>query len=267
MVFRYAAVAGVALVAGVAVTSMAPTSAVAADLGFKGSIKDDGAYVPSVASNPRWYVRLDGSYANHDNPVLVEQGIDTLTQSSIDNTWSFGGGFGIYFTDAVRGDFTYERRFEADVQGDLNHANATLPGTRKFGLKSDLFLANLYYDFDNRSRFTPYIGAGLGFVRHTTTDGTVETCGCTTGTIDGKDSWHVAAALMAGAQVKLFRGLSLDTGYRFLYLGEAETGAVSITDRTTAPGVTTGTTEISDDPIVEELHAHEFRIGLRYDFH
>ncbi|MEO1720504.1 MAG: outer membrane beta-barrel protein, partial [Pseudomonadota bacterium] len=264
---RHVALAGAtAVVAAVSLTGFAGVTH-AADLNFKGSIKDDGAYIPSAQSAARWYVRLDGSYANHDDPILVEQGIDTLTESSIENTWTFGGGIGVYFTDSLRGDLTYERRFEADVRGDLNHPNATLPGTRKFGLKSDLFLANMYYDFDNRSRFTPYIGAGLGFVRHTTTKGTVESCGCVTGEIAGKDTWHVAAALMAGAQIKLFRGLSLDTGYRFLYLGEAETGAVSITDRTVSPGVTTGATEVSDDPIVEDLHAHEFRIGLRYDFH
>jgi opacity protein-like surface antigen len=52
------------------------------------------------------------------------------------------------------------------------------------------------------------------------------------------------------------RKLALDIGYRFLWLGDAETGAVN--------GVMVGGT-VSDDPTVHDIHAHELRIGLRYD--
>lgn len=50
------------------------------------------------------------------------------------------------------------------------------------------------------------------------------------------------------------RNLYLDVGYRFLYLGEVATGPIV----TTVP--------IAEDPTVESLIAHEFRVGLRYDF-
>ena len=53
------------------------------------------------------------------------------------------------------------------------------------------------------------------------------------------------------------RGLYLDVGYRFLYLGETATGPVSLTN--------TSGTIVSRDPTVEDIHAHEFRVGLRYD--
>ena len=42
-----------------------------------------------------------------------------------------------------------------------------------FGVKNMVALANLYYDFDTRSHFTPYLGVGLGFARNTTSAGHV----------------------------------------------------------------------------------------------
>ncbi|MEL6225414.1 MAG: outer membrane beta-barrel protein [Pseudomonadota bacterium] len=251
------------ILTGVAVLTASTGGAFAADLGFKGSVKDDGAYVPRASVQPSWYVRVDNAFATYDTPVLIEDGVETLTETGIDGSYALGFGIGHYFTSAIRGDFTYERRFETDVEGNLAHPGATLTGVRRFGLESDVFLWNLYYDFDTRTRFTPYLGVGLGFVRNETTRGVVDDCGCVTGVIAGKETYDVAAALMAGASLKLFRGFHLDAGYRFLYLGEAETGAISITERAGQPA---GTVEVSDDPIVEEIHAHEFRIGLRYDF-
>jgi len=251
---------------GAAIVMSCVSQAGAADLGSMkdyGGIKGAG-YAPAIATQPSWYVRIDGAYATHDDPKLVEDGIDTLTGSEIDDAWSFGGGVGRDFTAKIRGDITYERRFEADVEGSLDHPGATLPGTRRFGLESDLFLANLYYDFDAHGRFKPYIGAGLGFVRHQTTDGVVDSCGCTTGVVEGAEEWSVAAALMAGVDMKVRDRLHFDVGYRFLYLGHATTGPVTAT---TVGGGLGGAdvVEVSDDPEIEEIHAHEIRFGLRYD--
>jgi len=53
------------------------------------------------------------------------------------------------------------------------------------------------------------------------------------------------------------RNLYLDVGYRFLYLGETATGEVTMNDATG--------TQVSRDPTVEDIHAHEVRVGLRYD--
>ncbi|MEL6299040.1 MAG: outer membrane beta-barrel protein [Pseudomonadota bacterium] len=255
MSFTRTMLLGAALAAGIT------GSASAADLSTyapKGGSLKDTSYMPAIATQPSWYVRLDGAYAVYDTPVMVEQGIDTLTETDLDSSFAFGGGIGKYMTSTLRADINYERRFEADARGSLNHSGATLPGERRFGLKSDLFMANLYYDIDRGNRFNPYIGIGLGAVRHKTTEGTVESCGCTTGIVEEGENWSVAGALMAGFSLKLRSRFHLDAGYRFLYLGHAETGPV----RTT--GGTTGT-QVSEDPTVEDIHAHEVRVGLRYD--
>jgi opacity protein-like surface antigen len=268
-----------ALFLGVMIAAVSFAPAQAADLnGRGGSIKDDAMPTLMAQSAARFYVRADGSYAQYDRPQITEDRIYDLVDGTIGSNWSAGGGVGYYFNKNIRGDLTYEHRFNADVSGSIIDPNATLGGSRKFGLKSDLYLANLYYDFDSRSRFTPYVGAGLGWVDHKTSTGSVvDGCGCT-GTIASGGGSSVAAALMAGVAVNLTgrgapagssdgygggdvaRNLYLDVGYRFLYLGDVSTGAV------TANVAATGTTVIAADPTVSEIHAHEFRVGLRYDF-
>lgn len=254
----------------------------AADLGNYGgggSLKD--GYTAPVERHRSWYVRIDGGYSLNESPDITETmctpcGLVTqdLTNTHFDNTWSIGGGIGMYFTSRIRGDITYDHRFDGDVSGYLDTGFPPV-GNREFGLKSDVVLANLYYDFDMGGRFTPYIGGGIGWVHHETDAGTVVNCGCVTGTIASGSNSDFAAALMAGVAVNLWGGqqqvmgggmkdgpmyidtgrkLALDLGYRFLFLGDAETGPVSVV----GGGVS------SDDPTMHDIHAHEFRVGLRY---
>jgi opacity protein-like surface antigen len=264
------------LALGAALVLGSVQGALAADLNG-GSLKDAPApaYEP-VRSAPSVYFRIDGGYAAYDTPVMTEDGIFQLNDEEIDNTWSLGGGVGMSLGHGFRGDVTYERRFEADAYGNVADPLNNLYGSREFGIESDVFLANLYYDLDTSSRWTPYVGVGLGVTKNKTTDGTVEDpCGCVIGTIDSNSESHAAGALMAGVALNLRggsthpghgRGLVVDFGYRFLYLGEAETGAVRA--EFTAPHPTNGGVPgdvVSNDPLVENIHAHEIRMGLRYN--
>lgn len=269
--------------------SLSATAANSADL-YGGSVKD-GYYADAGGSmkdsfmapvSPRFYVRIDGGYGGFDTPTMTEDGIWTLTETEIDNTWSLGGGFGKYFTSTIRGDITYDHIFEADARGSLNDPLNDLPGIRYFGVESDVVLANIYYDFARHNRINPYIGVGLGVTHNKTTEGWVDTCGCGNGVIDKGSETHVAGALMAGLSMRLRggnggsthhvadfgsikdapmpvsadRGLYLDVGYRFLYLGEVSTGAVRDT---------TNLNPVSRDPKVEDMHHHQVRVGLRYE--
>jgi len=260
-----------ALLAAVALVGTAGTAA-AADL--YGSSKD--TYMPAIAYGPSWYVRGDVAWAHYDKPEMWENGIWKLTETEIDRNFAFGGGIGHYFTRNVRGDVTFEYRKETDFSGNIADPLNDIPGKRKFGVQSNVIMANLYYDFNAGGRVMPYIGAGLGAVHHKVKDGTVEPiCGCP-GTIDGDSNWSVAGALMAGVSINLLgarepvmrgmkddpvpvasnRGLYLDIGYRFMYLGDTATGPVR------GPA----TNPVSHDPSVDGIHAHELRLGLRYDF-
>ena len=240
----------------VGVTMLAGTSlAGAADLG---SLKDPIVEPAYVHHSPaRWYIRGDVGYAIHEGPELVENLIDTLAQTSWHDTWTLGGGIGYYFSQNLRGDITIDHRFGSQVSGiNTNPAAQFAGGARIFDLKSTVVLANLYYDFGDRKSFTPYVGVGVGFTRNTTETGTVaDSCGCT-GIIEGKSKTDLAVALMAGFSRELRAGFKVDAGYRFLYLGSADTGPI-----TDPNGINTTVL----DPHVSHMIAHEIRVGLRYD--
>ncbi|MBX7106883.1 MAG: outer membrane beta-barrel protein [Gemmataceae bacterium] len=248
--FRGFVMAGAALAA----TSF---GASAADLyGGRGSIKDD--YIPVARGCPSWYGRVDAGYVGYDSPAVTEIGVDDYLRTKIDDTWSIGGGIGHYFSCNVRGDITVDHRFKSDVHGFNGNNQSPVNGTHKFGYDTTTVMANVYYDFDMRSRFTPYIGVGLGWVQNSISAGTGRGVGDFGGnpiTIAAHDNGHVAAALMTGFSLALRERLALDAGYRFVYMGSAQTGQIRNT--------TTG--GLGGPSTIDELHAHEFRLGLRYD--
>ena len=252
-----------ALLLGAALAAGSAVSAMAADL-YGGSIKDGYMPVPTVAPSS-WYIRGDVSHSRYDRPTMIESGRFDLTGAEIDNQWAAGLGVGYYFSKSVRADLTWDYRFETDARGTVPFGPGpgplvNFPGERSFGLKSNVFLANLYYDFDLRSRFTPYVGIGLGFANNKTTTGSVPdncACGFTNVVIEGASKWSVAGALMSGFSYNVRDRLHLDAGYRYLYLGEAHTGLI------TGNGGGLGGTD--GDPAVKDIWAHEFRVGLRYD--
>ena len=233
----------------------APASA--ADLG-DWSMKDGPQSMPMQA---RWYLRGDLGYAVHSDPNLTADGGFEGTDSSIDDTWTVGGGIGLYLSSNLRGDITVDYRNDATVEGTFDDLPAGFETHGVADLSSTVVLANLYYDIDLRSRFTPYIGLGLGVAHNKTTAGSVSddcACGFTGVTIAGASKWSVAGALMGGFSVAMRDRLHLDAGYRYLYLGEAHTGLITGTDAAALPAT-------AGDPVVKDLWAHEFRVGLRYD--
>lgn len=220
--------------------------------------------LPTVAMQPAsWYVRGDFTYSWMDAEELFAA-TAPFTSRSIDSTWGLGGGIGTYFGRGVRGDVTVDWRAQTDVHGRGGI-------TTDFSLESAVILANLYYDFRPYERFTPYIGIGLGAAHHRTGSGVVlATCGGLPCAYDGGSNWTPAGALMAGFSFRVDGGhrapvsikdvpveqpgrLHIDVGYRFLYLGDADTGGV------------VGVVNPTPGPRLEDITAHEVRVGLRWD--
>jgi opacity protein-like surface antigen len=247
------------ILAGATALLLGTVGASAADLYNKGGSIKDG-YMPAETARPvSWYVRGDYTHAWQDVGAIIEAPYTTNNSLSIANTHAFGVGIGRYFSSHIRGDLTFDWGKNAAITGLVDDGAATVQGERQFGVKSMVGLANLYYDFDTRSRFTPYIGVGLGFSRNQTSHGHVELPTCVSGAcvveFDGATKTNVAGALMAGFSAKLHERVALDAGYRFLYLGDAKTGEVrnsGVPDA--APGIN-----------VKDLTAHEMRVGLRVD--
>ena len=212
---------------------------------FGGSFKDGpGGY---YGGGNCWYVRGDFSYADHDEPDMFESNITDFTFEKIDNAWSLGGGVGRYISKHTRFDLTLEYRFETEVSG----RDPQMSSWHETDLESLVGLANIYYDFGCRCQFTPYIGFGLGFVHHETSRRVItsELPGVPLMGGPGDEQTDVAAAAMVGFSLAVANGFLVDAGYRFLYLGDAETGPTD--DGLWAPLE------------IEGILAHEFRVGVR----
>jgi len=237
---------------GLAMLATGSIPAVAADLGDM----HETAEASDIASNARFYLRGDASYAWYRSPTMSEAGL-TLTDTSMAKGWVYGGGFGMYLSPNWRADLTIEHRSDSSAHGFLTVAgDATLTGTRDFSISSNVVLANLYYDFSGRAGFNPYLGVGLGWSsNHAHNGSATDTCGCIASIQDANQS-NLAWALMAGFTRELDHGFSLDAGYRFADVGKAHTGALVNK---------TGAAIANTDPATGEIYANEIRVGLRYD--
>jgi opacity protein-like surface antigen len=197
--------------------------------------------VPSAVPIPdysAWYLRGDIGFAFNEDPDMSRSGT-AFTGTGMDDSWSIGGGIGYNFRDNIRGDVTIDHRIVTDVTG----TNPVTAIRSVAELSSTVTLANLYYDIRGRDHFSPYVGVGLGF----TLNEMEEKNGVT---LDD-DNIDLAGALMAGFSYRLRDGWLFDAGYRFLYLGEAQTESTATIG---ALGV-------------EEIYSHELRIGFRYELH
>jgi opacity protein-like surface antigen len=259
--------------AGIAVFAGSAT-AMAADLGG-GSMKDT-SFQPMMTERPAlFYVRGDFTHSSSGFDTISEPATFTHSQAHLGNTRFWGGGVGYHFSPNIRGDLTLDAGSTASVRGTVADPLATVQGERQFGVKHIVGLANLYYDFDPRGRFSPYLGVGLGFARNTTTAGSVAVSGCDavdpltgapacSAAFEGASKNNAAGALMAGISTKLGDRWTLDAGYRFLYLGDAHTGDIQVT-RAAGATVTGPAPNSTPEITIHDMYAHQFRVGLRMD--
>jgi opacity protein-like surface antigen len=257
------------LMLGAVLAVAASSSVLAADLGDYGSMKDDMNV--SDVSMSRFYIRGDLSYSWMREGGMVERlyGQDwEMSDTDIENTWAFGGGLGWYLSPNFRTDLTLDYHRNAEAHGiatvplsaiaDPDQADYAGDWNSKFNVQSTVLLANFYYDFGSRQDFNPYIGVGLGWAFNKTNGGTVLNPTGSTYDIDGANQTNFAWALMAGVTKDLGHGFNMDMGYRYLNMGDAHTG--NIIDNN-------GLEIVDTDPIVNDITAHQVRLGLRYDIY
>lgn len=280
-------------------------------LGFAGGVVDQGSSVrnagtavpvpvpepvPNIPTG--FYVRLDAAYSQGDVSKYksTDPRVDSIRGDSyLDNYPRYGVGMGYYFNRWFRADITLDQRNNAISKGtgSVNYtiANAAggvdglgnpLPATiamrdtyrDNFTSSNSTGLINGYVDMPVHQAFTPYIGAGIGFVRHqlkgrdfSRTVACVDTVDCDPNTPNaqalstalngsfsttaGGVNYQLAAALMAGFTYQVWDNTKLDIGYRWLHLqGASWTGRSS---------TTVENLKLSDQNI------HEVRAGLRWD--
>ena len=275
-----------------------------------GSIKDyKNAAVPVPAPTPApqqfadWYVRADIGYNLATSSSINTSGGITARNGEDLSGYFFGGiGAGRYLTPSIRADFNFDFRPKKVVTSGPQYFTAirkqspsqlyplfptytdistyAVTHTDDSGTADQTAMINLYYDFHTASRFTPYIGAGIGldfkrYKRATTQNSTcvgtqtvdqngvqagyaAGSCPTPATPVTGFQSDHytsalgVAVAVMAGGSYRVSEGVAIDAGYRLMWEG-ASLG-------TTSDGIN-GATNIR----LSDRLDHEIRTGVRID--
>ncbi|MBD3848732.1 opacity protein-like surface antigen [Bosea sp. OAE752] len=184
-----------------------------------------------------------------------------------DNSTFFAGlGIGYRFNNWLRFDVTGEYRGAGQIGvndivfNPFNNGNQT--NTYKGNLTSLVTLFNGYFDLGTWNCLTPYIGAGIGFTQNRiaglTDQGALfgNFVGPTLGYANTGTKTNVAWALMAGVGYEVNKNLTLELGYRYLNLGDAQSGRL----------INAFTGQIQGPLKAKDIDSHDFRIGMRWNF-
>lgn len=159
-----------------------------------------------------------------------------------------GLAIGKSITENVRGEVEFAFARHKPKSSVLTGVKGSFTRDWTGDIKSYTILGNLWYDFNNTSQFTPYLGGGIGF-------------GIIDSNLTGSDPWRrtdsdvaLAFQLGAGVNIALSQSVSLGLGYRLK-------GIVDFELKQTPPDV---------DPITTykdlDLYTHNFLANVTFKF-
>lgn len=214
-----------------------------------------------------WYLRGHFGMSNQRVGEIHHPGFDAVAVHEFVDEPSFDSGLigslgiGYQFTERFRADAFVEYRGRTDFSALDRYqiAGPDWDGTNDYdGGKSEwLVMANAYVDLGNYSGFVPYVGAGIGASRNTISrfrDINVPNQGVAYA--DEDPTWNFAWALHAGLGYQATERMTVEFGYSYVNLGDAQTGTLTTYDGT--PGGVQGKMKFKD------ITSHDFKLGLRY---
>lgn len=182
----------------------------------------------------------------------------TLGGEEEDDTFTFGAALGVdmgYYYDLpvrVEAEYIYHGKAEFS-QGPttvlLQNGNVG-SASHSFKVKAHSLMANAFYDFQNDSLFTPYLGFGLGLAYLDTKYKANTFNGGSYSGSTSHDQVNFAWNVGGGVAYSFSDTMALDLGYRYLDLGEAKTGSIT-------QGGFSGSNKI-------DYTAHQFSVGVRF---
>jgi opacity protein-like surface antigen len=225
--------------AGAAVIVTGP-AALAADM----QLMPPPAPPPVECCGSGWYLRGDigvssergGNFWENLNPAPTSV---QNAASGFETGGIFRLGLGYQFTPWLRADITGEFRTPATWSSfDIANFNGTLVPEHVTLHKSEVVaLANVYADLGTWWCVTPFIGAGAGFAgvkfdnfQETAIAGLSPTQGGflinANNFANDQTQWNFAWALHAGLSYKVTPGFSVELAYRYLNMGNGQSGAI-----------------------------------------
>lgn len=244
-------------------------AAQAADLGLPPEPMPVPAPIPATACcGGGFYLKGFFGVTNQETDGFTNATIDanedafTIIDHNFDSSPFVGLGIGYALSERFRFDLTGEYRGKSNFRGLDTYVDAAsgLCGgddicTNEYeGIKSEwLMMANGYWDIATFRGITPYVGAGVGLAAVSLRD--FQDVNQETGAIHwaaDNTEWNFAWALHAGLAYDISDALTLDVAYRYLNMGDGETGEFS--PAATNPGAMT----------VEDIESHDVMVGLRW---
>ena len=185
------------------------------------------------------YIGLSGAYSWYPTYKPVPRGgtIEPIGRDVIKDGYAVGGMVGYQFHDYVRGDleFTYRKhifdKFELirdfPARGFKN--GQVLPLGKDFGsVYSYSYMTNIYFDWKNSTKFTPFIGVGAGVVHY------VEDNSC------GFDYVNAPGyQFMGGVQYKFSDKYRIEAAYKYFEMRDSK-----ITNNCLSPKIKYQTNEL-----------------------
>ncbi|MBN8531839.1 MAG: porin family protein [Alphaproteobacteria bacterium] len=107
---------------------------------------------------PRWYLGLSGSGQFNSDGDISGPGIST--NAEYDTGYGFTAALG--YQPSFGNQFFDNTRYELEFGYRSSDIDTVGGATANGDVTSLSYMVNAYYDFRNSSRFTPYLGLGLG---------------------------------------------------------------------------------------------------------
>ena len=189
-----------------------------------------------------WYLRGDVGYRFNKVDSVTNAGARAIISDNLSESWMGGVGAGYKF-QWFRTDLTADYGTRAKYTGDTT----SMPGDFTAKIDSFTAMANIYGDLGTWWGLTPYIGAGFGTTRLSTSDFSQHFLPAVAA-VDTTNKWNFAWAYMAGISYRISGNYNIDLGYRHIDMGDVTTGRDSSGNRLT----------------FKKMSADEVRLGVRY---
>jgi opacity protein-like surface antigen len=242
-------------------------------------LNETGGFVGNVSANAnaeanKWKIgdKIAVGAAIGSVRAELELGFSGTRSGSKETVLSLSGSLDEHWNG---GDHTY---------GVLPGSLPKLAGTTDYSTATTTVMANVYYDFHNESKFTPYIAAGFGLANtKLETEFSFGTSGMEAFAKQDKTVQNFAWQAGVGVSYAINDKVSLDLGYSYSDFGKVKDNSAfgvrdvgfTIDETITLPG-SLGTLDV--DAAAEHINAsiktnyethlasHEVHVGLRYAF-
>ena len=173
-------------------------------------------------------------------------------KSEEDTLLMLGGTIGYDWSKShdipVRTELEYMVREDFGYKANPTFKNALVATKTNVDMAVQTVLANVYYDFDTGTAFTPFIGGGIGYA-FLQSDADVTVIATDVKSSKKREETNFVWQIGGGVAYDISDHWTLDTSYRYLDMGSMEWGAP------TNLGIK-----------ADEITAHEVVMGLRYTF-